>query len=69
MLRVCARPLFGLVYGDFTRLTGTVCRFGAVLEEFELNDSVESIFAEKSMQTLEASFSSPQVAIEVSTDG
>jgi hypothetical protein len=37
--------------------------FGAVLEEFEVRDALEGVFAEKSMQALDASFSTQQVSV------
>ena len=37
--------------------------FGAVLEEFEVRDAMEGVFAEKSMAPLEYSFAAQQVSV------
>jgi hypothetical protein len=39
------------------------CRFGAVLEEFEVRDALEAVFSEKAMPTLDSTFVAQQQQI------
>jgi hypothetical protein len=41
------------------------CRFGAVLEEFEVRDALEAVFSEKAMPSLDSTFAAQQQQIQV----